>query len=43
MDVMTAYTKSLSDADLLELAKKDLVTSQMRIVLTEVARRGLGG
>lgn len=41
MDVMTAYVQDLSDADLVDLAAKNLVTSQSRIVAAEVAHRGL--
>ena len=38
---MQAYAQGLSDDALLELAKRNLVTSQMRVVLAEVERRGL--
>jgi hypothetical protein len=41
MDVMTAYVRSLSDAELADLAARNLVTSQARIVAAEVERRSV--
>lgn len=41
MDAHTTHVKNSSDEKLLELAKLNLVTSQMRVVLAEVEKRGL--
>lgn len=41
MDMMTDYLKSLSDADLAQLATRNLVAAQNRAVDAEVAARGL--
>lgn len=43
MDAMTAYTASLSDADLIELATHNLVSQQARTVAEELAGRDLTG
>ena len=43
MDVMTAYAQSLSDTGLIAMTQRNLVSSQMRVVLAEARERGLHG